>query len=52
MTIILRFVDKDDFIREHFFYVVHVKDTMTLTLKQEVCNVLSRYDLLVEHIRV
>ncbi|KAL5752142.1 hypothetical protein ACOSQ2_022649 [Xanthoceras sorbifolium] len=34
MTLILRFVDKEDFIREHFLDIVHVKDTMTITLKK------------------
>jgi len=34
MTIILRFVDKYDFIRERFFHIVHVKDTIALTLKK------------------
>ncbi|KAJ9174012.1 hypothetical protein P3X46_017087 [Hevea brasiliensis] len=51
MAIILRFVDKEGFIREPFFDVVHVKDTTSLTLKKEICNVLSRYDLHVENIR-
>jgi hypothetical protein len=45
MSIILRFVDKDGFIREIFFHIVHVKDATTLTLKDEICNVLSCYDL-------
>ena len=27
MAIILRFVDKNDFIKERFFHVVHVRDT-------------------------
>jgi len=35
MAIILRFVDKDGFIRERFFHIVHVKDTTALTLKKE-----------------
>ncbi|XP_057444729.1 uncharacterized protein LOC130736973 [Lotus japonicus] len=51
MAIILRFVDKDGFVRERFFHVVHVKDTMSSTLKNEVCAVLSHYDLHVENIR-
>ena len=51
ITIILWFVDKDGFIWEHFFHVMHVKNTTTLILKQKVCNILSRYDILVEHIR-
>ncbi|KAF2324619.1 hypothetical protein GH714_015679 [Hevea brasiliensis] len=51
MAIILRFVNKEGFIREPFFDVVHVKDTTSLTFKNEICNVLSRYDLHVENIR-
>jgi len=51
ITIILWFVDKDGFIWEHFFHVMHVKNTTTLILKQKVCNVVSRYDIFVEHIR-
>jgi hypothetical protein len=34
MTIILRFVDKDGFIRERFFHVVHANDTTATTLKK------------------
>jgi hypothetical protein len=51
MAIILRFVDEDSFIREIFFYIVYVKDTTALTLKNELYNVFSRYDLLIENIR-
>ncbi|KAF5450063.1 hypothetical protein F2P56_030442, partial [Juglans regia] len=51
MAIILRFVDKDGFIRERFFHIVHVKDTMALTLKNEICALLSHYDLQIENIR-
>jgi hypothetical protein len=43
MAIILRFVEEDDFIRERFFHIVHVKDITALTLKNEICNILSRY---------
>ena len=42
MAIILRFVDKNGFIKERFFHVVHVRDTIVLTLKKEICVVLSR----------
>lgn len=45
MAIILRFVDKNGFIRERFFHIMHVKDTMALTLKNEICLFFSRYDL-------
>ncbi|KAK4579715.1 hypothetical protein RGQ29_029394 [Quercus rubra] len=51
MAIILRFVDKEGFIKEHFFHVVHVRDTTVLTLKNEICAVLSRYNLHIENIR-
>ena len=51
MAIILRFVDKNDFIKECFFHVVHVRDTTTLTLKKEIYAVLSRYNLHIENIR-
>ena len=42
MAIILRFFDKNGFIKERFFHVVHVRDTIVLTLKKEICVVLSR----------
>ncbi|XP_062147717.1 uncharacterized protein LOC133856675 [Alnus glutinosa] len=51
MAIILRFVDKDGFIRERFFHVVHFNDTTALTLKKNICAVLSRYNLQIENIR-
>ncbi|KAH9659990.1 TTF-type domain-containing protein [Citrus sinensis] len=51
MAIILRYVDCDGFIRERFFEVVNVMETTAVTLKKEICNVLARYDLLVENIR-
>ena len=51
MTIILRYVDDDGFIRERFFEVVCVDDTSALTLKREICIVLSRYNLLIENLR-
>ncbi|XP_062161851.1 uncharacterized protein LOC133868851 [Alnus glutinosa] len=51
MAIILRFVDKDGFIRERFFHIVHVKDTTALTLKKKICDVLSCNDLKIQNIR-
>ena len=45
MTIILRFVDKNGFIKGCFFHVVHVRDTIALTLKKKIYVVLSRYNL-------
>ncbi|KAK4582459.1 hypothetical protein RGQ29_025588 [Quercus rubra] len=51
MAIILRFVDKEGFIKERFFHVVYVRDTTALTLKNEIFAVLSRYNLHIENIR-
>jgi len=50
MAIILRYVDCEGYIRERFFEVVNVMETTTIILKKEICNVLARYDLLVENI--
>ena len=56
MTIILRFVDKEGFIKERFikerfFHIVHVRDITALTLKNEICAVLSHYNFHIENIR-
>ena len=51
MAIILRFVDKECFIKKRFFHVVHVRDTTALTLKNKICAVLSHYNLHIENIR-
>jgi hypothetical protein len=40
MTIILRFVNKDDFIRELFFDIVNVKDTLISILRDNISYVL------------
>ena len=51
MAIILRFVDKEGFIKECFFHVVHVRDITALILKNEICVVLSRNNVHIENIR-
>ncbi|XP_028082410.1 60S acidic ribosomal protein P1-like [Camellia sinensis] len=51
MAIVLRFVDKDGFIKEHFFDIVHVLDTTSAILKEEICIVRSRHNLSVQNIR-
>ncbi|QHN78286.1 Zinc finger MYM-type protein [Arachis hypogaea] len=51
MALILRFVDIHGFIQERFLDLVHVKDTTSLTLKQELCGILSRHGLDVSNIR-
>ena len=50
MTIILRFVDKEGFIKECFFHVMHVRDTTAFTSKNEIFAVLSHYNLHIENI--
>ena len=51
MAIILRFVDKEGFIKECLFHVVHVRDTTALTLKNKICVVLSCYNPHIENIQ-
>ncbi|KAH7681774.1 Zinc finger TTF-type protein, partial [Dioscorea alata] len=51
MTIVLRFVNKARFVKEYFFYLVHVSDTTLLTLKKEIFSVLLRHNLNVRDIR-
>jgi hypothetical protein len=51
MALVIRFVDKDGFIRERFLDIVHVHDTYSATLKQEICSVLSALKLDVQNIR-
>ncbi|XP_057431672.1 uncharacterized protein LOC130724460 [Lotus japonicus] len=51
MALVLRFVDRNGFIQERFFYIVHVKDTTSLTLKEELCAILSLHNLNVTNIR-
>jgi hypothetical protein len=43
MAIVLRFVDIKGVLQERFFDLVHVKNTKSLTLKAEICNVLSHH---------
>ena len=50
MTLVLWFVYKNGFIQEHFFYIVHVNDTATLTLKNELCVVLYQHNVNVSNI--
>ncbi|KAL5746739.1 hypothetical protein ACOSQ2_024036 [Xanthoceras sorbifolium] len=50
MAIILRYGDLKKFVRERVFQVKSVNDTNSSTLKKEICNVLARYNLLVENL--
>ena len=51
VAIVIRFVDKDGFIRERFFVVIHVLDTSCATLKKEISEALSKHNLNVQDIR-
>ena len=51
MAIVLRFVDKNGFIRECFFGLVHVSDTKASTLQKAIYSVLSNYSLDIQNIR-
>ncbi|KAG4128963.1 hypothetical protein ERO13_D09G051250v2 [Gossypium hirsutum] len=51
MTIALRYVHEKEIIKYNFFDLVHVQDTAAITLKQEICIVLSRHCLDVQNIR-
>ncbi|KAI3958129.1 hypothetical protein MKW98_020771 [Papaver atlanticum] len=51
MAIVIRFVDKDGFIRERFFAVRSIEDTTAVTLKRDISKALASYGLLIENIR-
>ncbi|XP_059663575.1 uncharacterized protein LOC132309276 [Cornus florida] len=51
MAIVLRFIDKNGLLKERFFGVVGVKDTTALTLKKEISDVLTLYDLQIDNMR-
>ncbi|KAJ3697747.1 hypothetical protein LUZ61_001452 [Rhynchospora tenuis] len=51
MAIVVRFVDKEGFIRERFLDIVHVKDIAALTLKNSICCVLSDNNLSLQDVR-
>ena len=51
MSIVLRFVDKDGYVQERFFGLIHVKDTAALTLKNGILSILSHHSLDVQSIR-
>ncbi|XP_073277645.1 uncharacterized protein [Primulina huaijiensis] len=51
MSIVLRFVDTEGFLRERFFFIVHVTDTTAATLKKEISDALGRYDLHIHNMR-
>ncbi|KAL6570329.1 hypothetical protein OROMI_014843 [Orobanche minor] len=51
MAIILRFVNNLGILTKRIFAIKSVSDTNSLTLKEEICHVLSHHDLQVEKMR-
>jgi hypothetical protein len=51
MALVFRFVDNDGFLQERFFDLIHVTNTKALTLKQQLCSVLSNYVFDVQNLR-
>ena len=51
MAIVVRFVDRKGNIKERFLDLIHVKDTTSLTLKDEILSSLSYHKLDVQNIR-
>ncbi|XP_024318915.1 zinc finger MYM-type protein 1-like isoform X1 [Brachypodium distachyon] len=51
MALVIRFVNKEGFIKERFLDVIHVKDTVASTLKDAICAILVDNNLNVQDIR-
>ena len=51
LTIVLRFVEKNGFVQERFFGLVHVSDTVALTLQKGIYFVLSQHKQDIQNIR-
>jgi hypothetical protein len=51
MALVFRFVDNEGFLQERFFDLIHVTNTKALTLKQQLCSVLSNYAFDVQNLR-
>ncbi|XP_050249314.1 uncharacterized protein LOC126696671 [Quercus robur] len=51
MTVVFRYVDAEGFVKEHFFGLIHVVDTVALTLKKGIYSLLSQHFLDIQNIR-
>jgi hypothetical protein len=51
MALVIRFVNKEGFIRERFLDIAHVHNTTSATLKKEICSLLASHKLDVQNIR-
>ena len=50
MAVVLRYVDKNGFVQEQFYGIVHVVGTTTVTLKKEIYYLFSNYCLDIQNI--
>ena len=51
MALVFRFVDINGVLQEKFFDLIHIKNTKALTLKEELCTVLSKYGFDIQNLR-
>ena len=51
MAVVLRYVDTNGFVWERFYGIVHVVDTMAMTLKKEIYYLFSNHFLDIQNIR-
>jgi hypothetical protein len=51
MAVVFRFVDKDGVLQERFFQLIHVRNTKSLTLKGELCALLSKHAFDIQNLR-
>ncbi|KAF7825267.1 zinc finger MYM-type protein 1-like [Senna tora] len=51
VALMVRFVDKNGFVKERLLDSLHVKETTALTLKKEICSSLSHHNLSTQNIQ-
>ncbi|XP_057423690.1 uncharacterized protein LOC130717472 [Lotus japonicus] len=51
MALVIRFVDKNGYVKERFLDMIHVRDTTSHTLKEGICSILSHHNLNIKSVR-
>ena len=51
MAVVFRYDDAEGFVKDHFFGLIHVVDTVALTLKKGIYSLLSKHCLDIQNIR-
>uniref|UniRef100_A0A7N2LSC1 Uncharacterized protein n=1 Tax=Quercus lobata TaxID=97700 RepID=A0A7N2LSC1_QUELO len=51
MAVVFRYVDAEGFVKERFFWLIHVVDTTALTLKKGIYSLLSQHCLDIQNIQ-